>query len=81
MMKNLSISISKYFFFNLTFLTKSRQNISLNIGLFLTIIDFEIILRKLLGLENLVITSVFYIYKSLKIIIVSKDKDIIFPTF
>lgn len=48
-MNNLSIFISKYFFFDLTFLEKVKQNISCNISLFLIIIALKVVLKECLS--------------------------------
>ncbi len=42
------------------------------------IIDLEIVLRELLGLVDLTRAQAFCIHKSTEVIIISKDKDLIF---
>ena len=78
MIKNLSILILKDFFLSLAFLWEAKQSISCNICFFLTIIYLEMILREFLGSTNLTKTQVFHIYKSAKVIIISKDKNFVF---
>ena len=53
-MKNLGIFISESFFLSLASLREARQSISHSISFFLTLIDLKVVLKKLLGLANLI---------------------------
>ena len=80
-MKNLSILLSECFFLGLAFLEEARQSISCSISFSLTIIDLKVVSRKLLGATDLVRAQAFCIHELTKIIIVSKDKDLVFAAF
>ena len=80
-MKNISILIFERFFFGLASLREVRQSISHSISLSLMIIDLKVVLRKLLGPKDLAKVQAFCIYESTKVIMVSKDKDLVFATF
>lgn len=80
-MKDLSILISEYFFFGMTFLRKVREDINYSIDSFLTIIDLNMVSREFLGLSDLMRIQAFYIYKFVEVIIVNKNKDLIFTVF
>lgn len=45
------------------------------------IIDLEVVLKELLDLADLVRTQAFCIYKLTKVIIISKDEDLMFIAF
>lgn len=45
------------------------------------IIDLKVVLRKFLGPADLTRVQVFYIYELIEVVIVNKDKDLIFATF
>ncbi len=45
------------------------------------IIDLEVVLKELLGPANLTRAQVFHIYELIEVIMVSKDKDLIFAAF
>ncbi len=77
-MKNLSILISKRFFFGLASLWEAKQNISHIISFILIIIDVEVVSRELLGLADLTRAYVFHIHELIEVVIVNKDKDLIF---
>ncbi len=80
-MKNLSIFISKCFFLDLASLWEARQSISCSISFSLTIIDSEVVLRKFLGPADLTRAQAFCIHELTEVIIVSKDKDLVFAAF
>ncbi len=80
-MENLGVLIFENLFLGLASLGETRQGISHSISLFLTIIDSEVVSKELLGPANLTKTQAFCIYKSTEIIIVSKDKDLVFAAF
>ena len=79
--KNLNILISKRFFFSLTLLWEAKQSISRNISFSLMIINLKVVLREFLHLVDLTRAHVFCIYESTKIVIVSKNKNLIFIIF
>ncbi len=80
-MKNLYILISKNFFLGLAFLWEVRQSVNRNISFSLMIIDLEGVLRELLGLVDLTRAQILCIYELAEVIMVSKDKDLIFAAF
>lgn len=80
-MKNLSILIFERFFLDLAFLREVKQSIGQNISFFLTIMDLKVVSRKFLGPINLVKVQTFCIYKLTNVIIVDKDKNLVFATF
>lgn len=80
-MKNLKIFILKSLFLSLALLKKARQDINHSISLFLMIIGLKVIFGKLLGSTNLARAQAFCIHKSLEIIIVNQNKDLIFAIF
>ncbi len=80
-MKNLSILISERFFLGLASLGEARQSISHSISFSLTIIDLEVVLRELLGQADLTRAQAFCIHESMEVIMVSKDKDLVFAAF
>lgn len=80
-MKNLGIFINESFFLSLTFLREVKQSINCNISLSLVIFDLKMVSKELLGLIGLTKIQVFHNHKSTEIIIVSKDKDLIFIVF
>ncbi len=77
----MEILISECFILSLAFLREIRQSISRNISFSLSIIDLEVISRELLGLADLTRAQVFYIYELAKVIMVSKNKELILATF
>lgn len=81
MTKNLEILIFESFFFNLAIFERVKQDISYNISLFFIIVDLEIVLREYLGLAYLMKIQAFCIYKSIEVIMISKDKSLIFIAF
>lgn len=81
MMKNLGVLIFESFFLGLTFLIEARRNISHNISFFLIIIDIKVELRECLGLADLIKTQTFCINKLIEVIMISKDKELIFIAF
>lgn len=78
MVKNLRIPIFKSFFLSLAFLGKARQYISSPISFSLMIIYLEMVLREFFYPVDLTKTETFCIYELVKVIIVSKDKDLVF---
>ncbi len=77
-MENLEILISESFFLGLASLGEVKQGISRSISLSLTIIDLELVLRELLGPADLTRAQVIGIQESTEVIMVSKDKNLIF---
>ncbi len=79
-MENLGILISESLFLGLTSLGEARQGISRSISLSLIIIDSEVVSRELLGPADLTRAQTFRIHKLTKVIMVSKNEDLIFAT-
>ena len=48
---------------------------------FLVVINLKIVTKKLLGLTYLILSQFFNIHKLIKVVIVYKDKNVIFTTF
>ncbi len=80
-MKNLGVLISESLFLGLASLGEASQSISRSISLFLTIIDSEVVLRELLGPADLTRAQALCIYELTEIIMVIKDKDLVFVAF
>ena len=80
-MKTLSILILEHFFLNLVSLKEVRQRISHSISFFLTIIDLKMVLRELLGPIDLIRAQVFCIHELTELIMISKDKNLVFAAF
>ena len=80
-MKNLSILILKHFFLGLASLGEVKQSIHRNISFFLTIIDLEVILKELLGSADLTRAQAFCIHELTKVVLVSKNENLIFAAF
>lgn len=81
MVKNLSILILERFFLDLASLGEVRKSISRSISFSLIIIDLKVVSKELLGSMDLEKAQAFYIHKLIDVIIVSKDKDLIFAAF
>ncbi len=81
MMENLGVFISKSLFLDLASLREVRQGISRSISFSLTIIDSEVVSREFLVPADLTRAQAFCIHKSTEIIMVSKDKDLVFVAF
>ena len=58
-----------------------KQSIGNSICLALTVIDLEVVMRKFLSLADLSETQTFCIHKSTKVVVVNKDKDLMFVIF
>lgn len=80
-MKNLRILIFKYFFFRLASLREVKQSISRSISFFLTIFDLKMISKKILSSVNLTKTQAFLIHELTKVIMVKKNKTLVFGVF
>ncbi len=80
-MENQEILIFESLFLSLACLKEVRQDTSHSIRFFLTIINWEMILRELLGPADLAKDKAFYIHKSTEIIIISEDKNLVFIVF
>lgn len=80
-MKNLGVFSSKTCFFLLTPLGITRQGISSCIFFLLVVINFKIIAEQLLCPSNLTKTETFYVYETTKVIVIGKNKDLIFAVF
>ncbi len=80
-MKNLEVLISKSLFIGLAFLMEVRQGISRTLSFSLRIIDSKIVLRELFGSADLTRAQTLCIYKLAEVIMVSKDKKLVFAAF
>lgn len=80
-MKNLRVLSSESLFFDLASLRKVRQGIGYSICLVLAIIDLKMVRKELLRPPDLSETQVLDIYELSKILIVSKNKDLVFANF
>ncbi len=81
MIKNLSIFISERFFLGLASLGEARQSISRSISFSLTIIDSEVVSREFLGPADLTRAQGFCIQELTEVIMVSRDKNLVFAAF
>ena len=81
MIKNLRILISESLFLGWASLREAKESISHNISFSQMIINLKVVLRKLLGSADLTIAQAFCIYESTEVIIVSKNKDLMFANF
>lgn len=72
---------SETFFFGLHFLWKAKQGVSSSISLFLTIIDLELVSKKLMGQTDLMEARSSCIYEFAEIIMISQHKNLIFAEF
>ena len=79
-MKNFSILIMEYFFLSLAPLGEARQSINHNISFFLMIIDLKMVSKELFGSADLTRLQVFCIYKLMEVIMVNKNKNLVFAT-
>ena len=80
-MKNTAIFSSELICFILVFLGKPQQSIFSYICLALTIINAKIVVKELLGLANLSEAQTLCIYRITEVIVVRKDKNLLFATF
>ncbi len=80
-MKNLGILISECFFLGLASLREARQGINYGINLSLMVIDLEVVLRELLGPADLAKARTLHIHELTEVVIISKDKDLMFTAF
>ena len=80
-MKDLAILSLEFFFLILASLGKPSQSICNRICLILAIVNSEMVLRELLCPADLSGTQVLYIYKTTEVIVVRKDKNLIFAAF
>ena len=83
-MEDLSIlSLKIFFFIELikTLLRKAKQCVYYSICFILTIINLKIVTQELFGLTDLTRAKTFYIYKLSEVIIVSKNKELVFAAF
>ena len=80
-MKNSAILSSELILFILASLGKSRQSICSRIRLALAIIDLKVITRELLGPTDLSGAQALCVHESAEVIMVRKDKNLIFAAF
>lgn len=80
-MKNFGVFSSKTFFFLLTLLRVMRQDINSCIYVTLVVINLKMIMRQLLCLPNLTKTNTFCVHKTRKVVVIGKDKNLMFAAF
>ena len=80
-MKDLAIFSSELIFLILALLEKPRQSICSRICLALAIIDSKVIMRELLGPTNLFGAQALHIHELTEVIMVRKDKNLMFAAF
>ncbi len=80
-MENLGPLISKSLFLGLASLREVKQGISYSISFSLTIINLELVSRELLGLADLRRAQTLHIHEMAEVIMVNKDKDLVFAAF
>ncbi len=80
-MKNLGVLISKSVFLDLASLREAKQGISCSISLSLTIVDSKVVSRELLGSADRTRAQTLRIHKLTKVIMVSKDRELVFAAF
>ena len=80
-MEDSSVFSSKLFFLIKAHLKKAKQRVCLSIYFILIIIDLKIIIRVLMVPIDLTKAQTPYIYKLLKVIIVNKNKNLLFAAF
>ena len=80
-MKDSAILSFELIFLILASLEKPQQSICSYICFALTIIDLEMVLRELLGLADLSKAQILLIHETTEIIMVYKDKNLMFVTF
>ena len=81
MMENLGILNSKLFFLIEALIRQVRQYVCCSIYFTLTIINSKIVTRELLVSTKLTRAQTIYIHELLAIIIVSKNKEVMFAAF
>ena len=81
LMKNSSILSLKDFFLVLAFLRKAQQGISSCVGLTLTVINPEVILREFLSPANLTRAQTLCVHKLSKVIMIGENKNFVFAVF
>ena len=80
-MKDLSVISLKVGFFFIILLKITRLGVCSSVCFFLTIINPKMIPAKLLGPPDLPITQALHIYETTNVVIMSKNKDLVFATF
>ena len=80
-MKDLAIFSLELIFLILASLEKSWQSIYSCICFALVIVNLEMILKEFLSPENLFGAQTLYIYETIKVIVVRKDKNLMLATF
>lgn len=80
-MQNLEIFSLNVIFFVLAFLQKIEQCICSSISFIFVIIDMLIVLKEYLILSDLFEAQSFYIYKTIKVVVIYKNKDLVLITF
>lgn len=77
-MKNFSVFISKHFLLVLTSLRGAKEGVCSRICLSFAIINAEVLSRELLDSTNFSKVETLNIYKLSEVIVISKDKNLIF---
>lgn len=80
-MENSDIFSTEDVFFLSTPLKVMKQGIDSSICLGFVVIDSEVIGRKFLSPADFSRTQTLYVYKLIKVVVVSENKDLIFATF
>ena len=80
-MEDFDVLGAKSLFFLSTLLRILRQSIGSFICFALTLINLKVIIRKFLNLADLSRTQTLCIYESTKIVVLDKNKDVMFATF
>lgn len=80
-MENFGVIIFKSLFLGLTSLKEVKQCISYNISFFLMIIYLEVVSREVLDSADLARAQALYIHQLTGVIIVNKNKNLVFATF
>ena len=80
-MQDLDIFGVEGIFFLSTPLRVLRQGIGSSVCFSLAVIDLTVVLRKFLSPADLSGTQTLCVHESIKVIVVCKDKDLVFATF
>ncbi len=80
-MESLKILISENLFLGIALLRETKQGISRNISISLTIMNSDVILSELLGPADLARAQTLCIHELTEVVIVSEDKNLIFAAF
>ena len=81
MVKNSEVFSAKGVFFLNTLPRVLRQSVDSSVCLALAVIDLEVVARKFLSPIDLSKAQTFCIYELTKVVVVCKDKNLVFATF